>query len=389
MRGFTITMLAVLAVGCGKMNVPSIFSENPDARWDAKMRSGLAAMDSRQFATAEFEFGGALETAKKLAGAESKVAISAQALATCKLALGQATAALALAEEGLAMAEKLQPADEHLTAMLLLQQGRAHELLADFPKAEQSLDKSLELFKSAKDAEGEQYDVLMAQSILYQATGRPKKSQSTLAAAIELQKKRETLGKESEALAALYCGMGRTLMELDKFDEAGDFYQRATLIYKAIREQKPKSEDGTVEEGGPTAAETWVAANATCLLTLRNQPVNVVGVLSQALRLLEERLSTNSREVLFVQRELGRALLADDKAELAESLLRKNLNSTQELFAKNHTEVAKTLELFADALRKNDHKHEADEAMARAKEIFDSHKSLREVAVVSGKTPGG
>ena len=100
-------------------------------------------------------------------------------------------------------------------------------------------------------------------------------------------------------------------------------------------------------------------------------------------------LAQMDAEIEDLQKRHTDAQASDDKAELAESLLRKNLNSTQELFAKNHTEVAKTLELFADALRKNDHKHEADEAMARAKEIFDSHKSLREVAVVSGKTPGG
>lgn len=357
----SVLFALVISVGCQH---GGMFGENTAGKYKTKLEAGLAAFDAGQFPEAQADLTAALEAAEKL-GDDTKAAVALQNLASLALRQGKNAEAKTHAAKASELLAKGPSDDAFLTAAVYLQLGKAAMFQADFPSAQQSLDKAIAGFEKATNAQGDVFDALMTKGMLLQSIGKHAEAQAAYKKAVEFERGRRKIGEETHELASVYCEMGRDAVDSGDLDGANQSFDRANKILRSLRMMN-KSESSATKP-----IESWVAANVAWLLHQRSQPIKLSPVYVEAIKNFD-KLGQPGRESAFLHREYGRILLEEQKLPESEVELKRSLEICHSFYSPTHPELAKTLDVYAALLDATSRRDEATEARNKAKAIMAS-----------------
>lgn len=171
-----------------------------------------------------------------------------------------------------------------------------------------------------------------------------------------LQIRTAALGPQHPNTATALNELGRGLRDLGHYDEARRYFVEVESIY--------------AERLGP--GHLWVGialANIGRVELLAGRSVQADSVFRRALDIMraDEAASRHSAPVLV---QLGRALLAQQRATEAEVVLREGLTLTEQILSDDHIDVAKARASLGDALARQGRDAEAESLLERAERVL-------------------
>jgi tetratricopeptide (TPR) repeat protein len=283
-------------------------------------------------------------------------------------------AAAARAEDGGSDQEKVSTF-ANLGAVLLTQ--------SRFKEAEESFNRGLEIAEHSAAVDSVYAPIMLAQlAAVYHKTGRIKLAETTFDRAFRLAK---TNSLDPRWKVVLHNNAGALCVETGKYKEASDHFKKAVEQAEA----SPNPRDNSL---------ALVLTNLASLHAAQRKWSLAESVLAQSLQLTEQSVGPDHPDVALVLTNLGflrfkrkasgeesidAAVAASNLAEVlaaqgaypeAQRLYATSLQMQEHLQGSRHSQMAITLERFADLLRRTVQGVQAEEMTARARSLRAQEK---------------
>lgn len=237
----------------------------------------------------------------------------------------------------------------------VVQLGTVYRRQDKFAESEALYKQGLQLFEGKGPIKSLfQATVMFALASLYLDTGKSVEAETLMKQALILRK--QAAFSQSLALGALYEGLGRSLYQQGKWDEAEATYKLAI----ESTDKKPENSRDLAFTCGSLAA----------VYQAQGRFVDARKLLEDSIAILKDTDGSASTNVANAYCKYAELAIAQGQYNEAESYARKALSIHEKLNGEEHTNVAADMEILIDVFR-NQGKYSAAEALGkRCIEIF-------------------